>query len=183
MRIAPLAFLLDPDVEAERTALRDVCRITHHHDEAYVGALAVAVAIRLASQSGYDTASLPIDVAGRLPDSQVRDRLTRFATFSDDISPFQVGDTWGSSGFVADSVPLAIFAARDIGRRTFADVVQRAIEAGGDTDTIGSITAQIAGASIGLGALPADLVSRLRDRDEIVKTAEQFGQTLISSRR
>src|SRR5438552_2968729 len=46
MRIAPLAFLLDPATPADRRVIRDVCRITHHNDEAYVGALAVVVAIR-----------------------------------------------------------------------------------------------------------------------------------------
>ena len=46
MRIAPLAFLLDPATPADRRVIRDVCRITHHNDEAYVGALAVVIAIR-----------------------------------------------------------------------------------------------------------------------------------------
>jgi ADP-ribosylglycohydrolase len=176
MRVAPLAFFLDPDIDEQRTTLRDVCRITHHHDEAYVGALAVTVAIRLASRAEYEMANLLIDVAGRLPDSQVRDRIARFASFATDVSPFQVADSWGSTGFVADSVPLAIFAARDIHHRSFSDVLERAIEAGGDTDTIGSIAGQIAGASIGAAALPTDLVSRLRDRDLIARIAEEFGR-------
>src|SRR5580658_3347423 len=41
MRIAPLAFLLDPADSQDCTLIRDVCRITHHNDEAYVGAVAV----------------------------------------------------------------------------------------------------------------------------------------------
>jgi len=45
MRIAPLAFLLEPATPADRRVIRDVCRITHHNDEAYVGALAVVIAI------------------------------------------------------------------------------------------------------------------------------------------
>lgn len=49
MRIAPLAFLLNPESPADRTVIRDVCRITHHNDEAYVGALAVVIAVRAAS--------------------------------------------------------------------------------------------------------------------------------------
>src|SRR5919205_386958 len=35
MRIAPLAFCLDPTDYRARRVLRDVCRITHHHEEAY----------------------------------------------------------------------------------------------------------------------------------------------------
>jgi ADP-ribosyl-[dinitrogen reductase] hydrolase len=176
MRVAPLAFLMDPRDEAQRRTLRDVCRITHHHDEAYVGALAVTFAIRFAMTAGYAFSNLLADVASLLPDSQVRDRISRFATFGSDISPFQVADSWGSSGFVADSVPLALFAAREIQSRPFRDVVQRAIEAGGDTDTIGSITGQIAGAAVGASGVPQELVARLRDHAEIATTAEQFAR-------
>ena len=38
MRVAPLAFLLDPKESRDRMLIRDVLRITHHNDEAYVGA-------------------------------------------------------------------------------------------------------------------------------------------------
>src|SRR5262249_56987659 len=31
MRVAPLAFCLDPEEPEQRTALRDVCRVTHHN--------------------------------------------------------------------------------------------------------------------------------------------------------
>jgi ADP-ribosyl-[dinitrogen reductase] hydrolase len=180
MRVAPLAFLVDPADQAQRRILRDVCRVTHHHDEAYVGALAVVLAVRLASTPGYTFANLLTDVAPLLPDSRVRDRIARYATFAADVSPFRVADCWGSSGFVADSVPLALFAARDIQRRSFSDVVRAAIEAGGDTDTVASMTGQIAGAAVGAAGLPEGLMSRLRDRVEIVGTADQFARLAIA---
>jgi ADP-ribosylglycohydrolase len=34
MRIAPLAFMLDASLPESRRTIRDVCRITHHSDEA-----------------------------------------------------------------------------------------------------------------------------------------------------
>jgi ADP-ribosyl-[dinitrogen reductase] hydrolase len=181
MRIAPLAFLLDLGRDEDRRTLRDVCRITHHHDEAYVGGLAVATAVRLVSQPDYAPANLPGEVAAGLPDSQVRDRLVRFAAFGDDVSPCDIGDTWGSSGFVADSVPLAIFAARDAYRRPFAEILERTIAAGGDTDTMASIAGQIAGAALGSSALPEEMVARLRDRDEILRIADGFGRVAASA--
>lgn len=46
MRIAPLAFHVDPALAQDRQVIRDVCRITHHNDEAYVGALAIVGAVR-----------------------------------------------------------------------------------------------------------------------------------------
>jgi ADP-ribosylglycohydrolase len=51
MRIAPLAFFCDPLDAGDRVVLRDVCRITHHNDEAYAGALAVLLAIRFSSKT------------------------------------------------------------------------------------------------------------------------------------
>ena len=76
MRIAPLAFLLDPTTHADRTVIRDICRITHHNDEAYVGALAVVAAIRFILAGNWsDQNSLLVAVAESIPDSAVRDRI------------------------------------------------------------------------------------------------------------
>src|ERR1044071_6644137 len=48
MRIAPLAFYLDATKRDSRTLIHDVCRITHHNEEAYAGALAVLLAVHAA---------------------------------------------------------------------------------------------------------------------------------------
>jgi ADP-ribosylglycohydrolase len=93
---------------------------------------------------------------------------------------WQVGQRFGCSGYVAESVPLALFAAQRIGRNEFEQVVQDAIEAGGDTDTIGSTTGQVAGAWAGLGRIPEELVQKLSDRGAIIQTARAFA-SLVSS--
>ena len=116
----------------------------------------VVAAVRFAATSRYPMVRLLEDVAAILPDSQVRDRLVKYAAFGGDVEPADIGQTWGSSGFVADSVPLALFSARAIGERPFAAIVGGAIAAGGDTDTVGSITGQIAGAALGMSAAAAD---------------------------
>jgi ADP-ribosylglycohydrolase len=110
----------------------------------------------------------------------VRDRLVKYAAFGDDVEPADIGQTWGSSGFVAESVPLALFAARAIGRRPFIEVVGGAISAGGDTDTIGSITGQIAGTAVGISGLSKDLLARLRDRTEIAGAAEALARLVMA---
>jgi ADP-ribosyl-[dinitrogen reductase] hydrolase len=67
MRIAPLAFLWDPSNPSKRALIGDVCRITHHNDEAYGGALAVVLAIRsvLADTWSQQRSFLP-RIAGKL---------------------------------------------------------------------------------------------------------------------
>jgi ADP-ribosylglycohydrolase len=75
MWVAPLAFCLDPKEPRARAVIRDVCRITHH-PEAYAGALAVALAVRAASEGTWNGGpTLLASVTDHLPDSRVRDRL------------------------------------------------------------------------------------------------------------
>jgi ADP-ribosylglycohydrolase len=180
MRVAPLAFMLDPADETARRVLRDVSRITHHNDEAYAGALAVVNAVRFAATPGFPMIQLLEEVAAALPDSLVRDRLLKYSSFGEDVQPADIGETWGSSGFVADSIPLALFAARAIGRRNFTEVVGSAIRAGGDTDTIGSVAGQVAGTAVGLSGLSEDLLARLRDLPAIAATAEEFARMVAA---
>jgi ADP-ribosyl-[dinitrogen reductase] hydrolase len=176
MRVAPLAFLLDPAVAAKRTLIRDVARITHHHDEAYAGALAVILAIRVtASGAGHlEHGKLLEVVAASLPDSQVRERLLRYVRFPAGTSPRAVADSWGSSGYVVESVPLALYAATSIAHQPFETVMSEAVAAGGDADTVASIAGQIAGAHIGVGELPAKLLARIEDIGGVQRVAEAF---------
>ena len=147
MRIAPLAF-----TSADRQLIRDVARITHHHEEAYVGALAVVLAIRQE------------EIAPNLPDSVVRDRL----------------QTPGTSGYVADSVPAALWHSQQILRNGFHETLQNIIQNGGDTDTIASIAGQIAGAHLGYRRLPQDLLARLPERELILGISTRFASRWAS---
>jgi len=179
MRVAPLAFLLDPDIPIQRTALRDISRITHHNDEAYVGALAVVGAVRAVIFDKWRPGdNLPLLVAEPLPHTMVRERLIAIGSLHPATSVWEVGHQFGCSGFVAESVPLAIFAAGRIGRVGFEEVVREVITAGGDTDTIASMTGQIAGAWAGLHGIPQELVQQLPYREEILRIAHSFASVV-----
>lgn len=172
MRVAPLAFCLDPSDEGDRRVLRDIASITHRHDEAFVGAWAVAVAVRHAA-SGASLDDLVETVAAALPDSAVRDRL-RAVDACGRVTPADAAARFGATGYVVDSVPIALLAARGAADRPFEAVVASAVAAGGDADTIASIAGQVAGAALGLRAIPEDFRSRLDDRASIEATAAAF---------
>jgi ADP-ribosylglycohydrolase len=87
MRIAPLAFVLDPSVERDRVAIRDAARITHHSDEAYAGALAVVVAIRATAAGDHVPEDLLSIVSSALPDTRVRDRLMEVSSRAETRKP------------------------------------------------------------------------------------------------
>ncbi|MFO0932278.1 MAG: ADP-ribosylglycohydrolase family protein [Planctomycetota bacterium] len=172
MRVAPLAFGLDPADDGDRRVLRDVVSITHRHDEAFVGAWAVVVAVREAA-AGASLDGLLERVAAALPDSAVRDRL-RAVDACGRVTPAEAGARFGATGYVVDSVPIALLAARGAEDHPFEAVVASAVAAGGDTDTIASIAGQVAGAALGLRAVPEDLRARLDDREDVEATAAAF---------
>jgi len=116
MRIAPLAFLLNPTIAQDRTLIRDVCRITHHNDEAYVGALAVILAIQsvLSGACSQDRSFLAI-TADSLPNSALRDRIEELLRLR--LPASEIANRFGATGYVVDTVPLALYccAVRRLG--------------------------------------------------------------------
>jgi ADP-ribosyl-[dinitrogen reductase] hydrolase len=177
MRIAPLAFLLDPAIPADRTVIRDVCRITHHNDEAYVGALAVLIAIRLILAGSWSHQnSFMVAAAESVPDSGVRDRIKELLPLK--VPPSQVASRFGASGWVVDTVPLALYCAQFIAEQPLSAVIAQAVEAGGDTDTIASITGQIAGTAAGTPPHYLGLFSTIAGGDEVIRVAERFADSL-----
>lgn len=160
--------------------LRDICRITHHSDEAYLGALAVVLAIH--RESDLSSPSLFQDLAEALPDSRVRDRLVLFEDLAPETPLKEIVRSFGSSGYVVETVPLALFLARRMSAETFAAGLDELVEAGGDTDTIGSIAGQVAGTHLGFSRLPLDLVA-LTPVQGILDLAETFAEGFTGERR
>ncbi|MBL8205716.1 MAG: ADP-ribosylglycohydrolase family protein [Blastocatellia bacterium] len=173
MRIAPLAFFLDPKDSTAKQTIRDVSRITHHHEEAYAGALAIVAAIRAAFDgswtNGPDLLQLVITI---LPDTSVRDRLIALANLNLPIA--EVAQRFGNSGYVIESVPLAIYGAQQIATLGFATLLHELIAAGGDADTIASMAGQIAGTLLGQQGLPSEWLARLPEQKIITSTTNSL---------
>ena len=173
MRIAPLAFFLAPQTSTARQIIRDVSRITHHHEEAYAGALAIVAAIRAAFDGSWTgKRSLLELVIDALPDTSVRDRLREMAKLELPIA--EVAQRFGNSGYVVESVPLAIYGAQQVVNLGLAAMLRELVAAGGDTDTIASMAGQIAGALLGQQALPDEWLADLPEREAISSTARSL---------
>lgn len=171
MRIAPLAFFCEPDDDDDRALIRNVCRITHHHEEAYAAALAVVAAVRHAAlDRTAPMRNLPSVVAAKLPDSVTRDCLREIATV-DTPTIQEFADRYGTTGYAADSVPLAIVAASHIDGLGFEAMLRALINCGGDTDTNASIAGQIAGARLTRSRLPANLARSIAETTDVERLA------------
>jgi ADP-ribosylglycohydrolase len=181
MRIAPLAFHLDPGLAEDRQIIRDVCRITHHNEEAYVGALVIVTAIRSLALGQSSPTDLLETVLRDIPDSRVRDRILELNELHDDRTVADVASQFGSSGYVVESVPLALYAARSIDQLPLDVVLRSVIEAGGDTDTIASLTGQIAGAWLGASQIPRKMIELLPNTPDIERIADEFARTVAGA--
>lgn len=175
MRIAPLAFFCEPGRSEARKLISDICRITHHNDEAYVGALAVVIAIRSSwNRHQLKENSLLDYVCAHLPGTAVRDRIRDIATLDQQLTIADVASKYGNSGYVVESIPLALYGSQLVNQIGFEGMIIQLISAGGDTDTIASIAGQVAGAWIGYKALPLNLVAGLPDSSLVTRTASEF---------
>lgn len=161
MRIAPLAFMLDPTKEEDRAIIRQSCRTTHQHEEAYVAALAVMLAIRISDQNHPNT--IPY-VIKHLPASEVRSRLEAISAVPKS-SIREVARKNGNGGMAYESIPFAIYAASQATELGIQGMMKAIASTGGDTDTNCSLAGQIAGAALGLEAIPSEWMEKLQRTD------------------
>jgi ADP-ribosylglycohydrolase len=184
MRIAPVAFCLDPRDRSRRKAIRDICRITHHNEEAYAGALAIAISIRAAWDGSWaGEGGLFELLLEHLPDTSVRDRISEIAQVANDLPMAAIGKRFGSSGYVVESVPLAILGASQVSTLGFLPVLEELVTIGGDTDTIASMAGQIMGCVVGRAGISEDQLGELPCYDHIVEVAWRFADAITTRHR
>lgn len=172
MRIAPLAFIENLSFYD----IRNICFITHHNDEAYIGAKCVIIAIREILRGRWNGESNLIELVIRqLPDTRVRDRLFEIK----DIKQLSEIGKKGNNGYVVNSVPLALAAANQVLEIGMDVMFSQLIEIGGDTDTNCSIAGQIAGTLLGSRGIPRLLIRKFRNTNDfglVLKTASRLAR-------
>lgn len=143
-------------------------RITHSDPRALDGALAIAMAgqhaIREASDS-LDPMRIIERIRYRMISPEFRQRLDRISYhLARKSTPSEVVDDFGLqhgvSGYVLDTVPIALFCwLRWPGDVRMA--IEQSILLGGDTDSVAAIVGALAGATNGVQSIPSEWQSRL----------------------
>jgi poly(ADP-ribose) glycohydrolase ARH3 len=162
MRVAPVGLLFCHDLdrvvqEAMRSALP-----THVHPLGVEGAQLLALAVALALRPGpLDRKAFYRELQGRARSEEFRWAVSAAAR----VRPAgSISFLWSS--LEAHRSVVTAIACFTSSPGSYEDAIARAIGLGDDTDTLAAMTGALAGAHLGVGAIPARLLDRLEDGDK-----------------
>ena len=159
MRVAPVGLFFLRDLDRVEQQASESALPTHFHPVGVDGARILALAVAwVAREPVFDPARFYAELLRRAATQEFREALeTASRLTSDDY----VG-ALGTSLEAHRSVPtaLACFASSP---DSYEDAVARAIGLGGDVDTIAAMVGALAGARLGLQAIPPHLLALLEN--------------------
>lgn len=83
-----------------------------------------------------------------------------------------------SSGYVAHTMSASLWSLATT--KSFEDALLAAVNLGDDSDTVGAVTGQIAGALYGMSAIPREWLDVLHERDRIIEIADRLFNRMLS---
>lgn len=176
MRVAPVALYAHPSQDTAAEVAHQTAIITHSHQEGIDGAVAQAVAITtlLSQTSPIEPGALVSVLLTHVESSIFRDKLEFIDRHAGDRRLDEMADELGTGIAAHTSVPTALvcFLTKP---NSFPDAVKAAIGLGGDTDTIGAMTGALAGAHLGLSAIPTGW-REVEGAEELVSLADLVGE-------
>ena len=180
MRVAPVALLAVDDMRDVASLAGQTAVITHSHELGVEGAVLQACAVALALR---DESSNELDRHAFLDALRVRVRAPEFIEKLDRTKGLlELGDRARRTDVVAqlgnsveafESVPTSIYAFLRF-PRSFEKAVSYAIGLGGDADTIASMAGAIAGAHVGLHAIPDPWAKRVEGSSRLIGLADSL---------
>jgi ADP-ribosylglycohydrolase len=181
MRAYPIGLL---DIFQPKKLKRDAeesSLITHTDSRAIAGTIAIAYATSLAVRES--------KICGKEMLQKIRDFVGHTSTeFYESLSNAMKYDGMniqkalsriGTSGYVVETVNASLFIASQ--SSSFQEGIIEAVNAGGDTDSIGAITGGILGAKYGYENIPSKWSAHVQDRNRISNLADLLFK-LVSQR-
>ncbi len=174
MRVAPIGYFFQHDVDALRQVAEASSLVTHGHPAALAASIGAAYLVKLALD-GVE----PEQYFGRLyafTDGIAEDfdqalrRLSHVLGWGDEVAAMRhIGQGWVAE----EAVALALYCVLRY-PDSYVDAVRRGANSGGDSDSVACIAGGIAAARLGLEAIPADWIARCENRDYLAHLGEQL---------
>ena len=174
MRIFPIAyycFKKNSSILDIYSLVRDISSITHRHSVSILGCfIYVLYCIKLFEGNSKNEAynyvkSFNYDMFD-IETISYYDRILKNDISSLDISSIK------SSGYIVDSLEASFYCL--LTTDNYNDAVLKAINLGGDTDTIGAITGSMAGVIYGMELIPDDWINTISREDYIEELCDKF---------
>ncbi len=184
MRVAPIGCRFSRDPAALICAARTSARTTHAHRLAKQGAVLQAAAVATALNGTAPESFLP--QLGRWLERLEREELvdeyrgalhTVGRALEEGWPEPQVAEALGNGVAALESVPLALYCFLRHAD-SFEAVLHSAIYMGGDTDTVAAMAGSLAGARLGLEALPRRWLARVREVEYTPARVLQLARSL-----
>lgn len=183
MRIAPLMFLTDQKPITKRWQIaREVSGITHAH---FISVACCFYYLEFMRHifHGNDKQTAYKKLREKLPEFFASCSIEEEEyTFLDRLLKGQISklkeSEIKSTGYVVDSLEAAIWCV--MSEKSFEATVLKAVNLGGDTDTIASIAGAIAGLLYGYDAIPQEWLKVLARREDIEKLADKVTKKLYT---
>jgi ADP-ribosyl-[dinitrogen reductase] hydrolase len=176
MRLAPVAIAYHRDTDKVQEIARLSSLTTHGH----ISALTCADFLRL-FLCNYITGN---HIEGNFPlpyhsysdpheSTLCRNTLYKLSRYKLSSAPIYGRKKWHNiSGFSTDTLCAAMYCF--FNTETFKECVLTAVNLGGDTDSVGAVAGQIAGAYYGLSGIPQKFIDGLQDSERFLMLAEQL---------
>ncbi len=183
MRILPLLFFIEsiygPDqmlCEEPLKLIHNVSALTHAHPRSQ---MACGIYLSVASELSKKVDILEsvtrgiqnaIGVYGQLEEFQ--SELVHFERLNlPSFSELPIEDI-NSSGYVIDTLEAALWCI--LTTMAYSDCVLKAVNLGGDTDTISAVAGGIAGIYYGGESIPSEWIDKIANKELIQRTCENF---------
>lgn len=165
MRILPLAFIRDIDYET----IENISGLTHGHLRSKI---ACVFYVELAKSMISDNLTIKEHVKiacdkirKHYKDSEERKHFERI--FNDDLK-----ENIKSSGYVIDTLESVIYCLETTDN--YKDSVLKAVNLGGDTDTIAAVCGGLSGIYYGFDSIPIDWLNQIPKIEEVLSLCESY---------
>lgn len=177
MRVLPLAFFLkEKPIEERVKMIEDISSLTHAHKRSKLACIIyIELAINLIKGQTKREAYKRIQeiIVCNCKDEYEEEFENFDRILNNDLSLLKE-DEIKSSGYVVDSLEAAIWSF--LSSNSYAETILKAINLGGDTDTIAAIAGGLAGIFYGINSIPDKWVQCLARKNDIYQLCIDFSK-------
>jgi ADP-ribosyl-[dinitrogen reductase] hydrolase len=182
MRILPLAFFLKNHSPEDRfNIIREVSALTHPHIRAVAGcyiysefaSILMTVKDKMKAYEALQS-SVKDFLVQKIPPSE----LNHYSRILNDFIGGFNEQTIESTPYVVHSLEAALWSV--MRHNDYRETVLKAVNLGGDADTIGALAGGLAGILYGTKQIPEEWLALLARKDDIINLATRFAKTIIT---